>query len=89
MTNAHARPMPTSWSATGWSPASAQRCAAMRSKDQVRRDVWRAMDREGVSRFPGAEGRIPNFAGAKDAAERLAAERAQQAAAAFLSDFTY
>jgi 5-formyltetrahydrofolate cyclo-ligase len=44
----------------------------MRSKDEVRRDVWRAMDREGVSRFPGAEGRIPNFAGAKDAAERLA-----------------
>ena len=38
---------------------------AMRSKDQVRRAVWRAMDREGVSRFPGAEGRIPNFAGAK------------------------
>ena len=30
------------------------------------------MDREGVSRFPGAEGRIPNFAGAKGAAERLA-----------------
>lgn len=30
------------------------------------------MDREGVSRFPGAEGRIPNFAGAKSAAERLA-----------------
>jgi 5-formyltetrahydrofolate cyclo-ligase len=44
----------------------------MRSKDEVRRDVWRAMDREGVSRFPGAEGRIPNFAGAKAAAERLA-----------------
>jgi 5-formyltetrahydrofolate cyclo-ligase len=33
------------------------------------------MDREGVSRFPGAEGRIPNFAGAKPAAERLAAHR--------------
>jgi 5-formyltetrahydrofolate cyclo-ligase len=44
----------------------------MRTKDQVRRDVWRSMDREGVSRFPGAEGRIPNFAGAKGAAERLA-----------------
>jgi 5-formyltetrahydrofolate cyclo-ligase len=44
----------------------------MRTKDQVRRNVWRAMDREGVSRFPGAEGRIPNFAGAKLAAERLA-----------------
>ena len=44
----------------------------MRSKDEVRRDVWRAMDREGVSRFPGAAGRIPNFDGAKRAAERLA-----------------
>jgi 5-formyltetrahydrofolate cyclo-ligase len=46
-----------------------------KSKDQVRRSVWKAMDREGVSRFPGAEGRIPNFAGAKAAAERLAANR--------------
>jgi 5-formyltetrahydrofolate cyclo-ligase len=44
----------------------------MRTKDEVRRDMWRSMDREGVSRFPGAEGRIPNFAGAKGAAERLA-----------------
>src|SRR5918996_6370734 len=44
----------------------------MRSKDQVRNAVWKAMEREGVSRFPGAEGRIPNFAGAKQAAERLA-----------------
>jgi 5-formyltetrahydrofolate cyclo-ligase len=44
----------------------------MRSKEEVRRDVWRAMEREGVSRFPGAEGRIPNYAGAKAAAERLA-----------------
>jgi 5-formyltetrahydrofolate cyclo-ligase len=44
----------------------------MRSKDEVRQEVWRAMDREGVARFPGAEGRIPNFAGAKGAAERLA-----------------
>src|SRR6185437_14096680 len=43
----------------------------MRSKDDVREDIWRAMDREGVSRFPGAEGRIPNFAGAKAAADRL------------------
>jgi 5-formyltetrahydrofolate cyclo-ligase len=47
----------------------------MRTKDQVRRDVWKAMDREGVSRFPGAEGRIPNFAGAKRAAEKLAGHR--------------
>src|SRR3954453_1486836 len=36
------------------------------------------MDREGVSRFPGAEGRIPNFAGAKAAAERLARHSAWQ-----------
>jgi 5-formyltetrahydrofolate cyclo-ligase len=48
---------------------------AMRSKDQVREEVWKAMDREGVSRFPGAEGRIPNFAGAKLAASKLAAHR--------------
>jgi 5-formyltetrahydrofolate cyclo-ligase len=43
----------------------------MRPKDEVRTDVWQAMEREGVARFPGAEGRIPNFAGAKTAAERL------------------
>jgi len=47
----------------------------MRSKDQVRSAVWEAMDREGVSRFPGADGRIPNFAGAKQAAEKLAGHR--------------
>src|ERR1044072_6524757 len=33
------------------------------------------MDREGVSRFPGAEGRIPNFAGARLAAEKLTTSR--------------
>lgn len=48
----------------------------VRSKDEVREDVWKAMEREGVSRFPGAEGRIPNFAGAKLAAEKLAGHRA-------------
>jgi 5-formyltetrahydrofolate cyclo-ligase len=47
----------------------------MRSKDSVRKEVWKAMDREGVARFPGADGRIPNFAGAKLAAEKLAAHR--------------
>jgi 5-formyltetrahydrofolate cyclo-ligase len=47
----------------------------VRSKDQVRRAVWKAMDREGVSRFPGAEGRIPNFAGAKLASQKLTAHR--------------
>jgi 5-formyltetrahydrofolate cyclo-ligase len=47
----------------------------MRSKDKVRREIWKAMDREGVSRFPGAEGRIPNFAGAKLSAQRLSGHR--------------
>src|ERR671924_2372707 len=44
----------------------------VRSKDAIRRAVWKAMDREGVSRFPGAQGRIPNFEDARAAAERLA-----------------
>jgi 5-formyltetrahydrofolate cyclo-ligase len=48
----------------------------MRSKDAVRRSVWKAMDEEKpgkprIARFPGAHGRIPNFAGAPAAAERL------------------
>jgi 5-formyltetrahydrofolate cyclo-ligase len=47
----------------------------VRTKDEVREEVWKAMEREGVSRFPGAEGRIPNFAGAKMAAEKLAGHR--------------
>lgn len=50
--------------------------AAKGGKDEIRKEVWKAMDREGVSRFPGAEGRIPNFAGAKMAAEKLAGHRA-------------
>ena len=52
-----------------------QVCSSDALEGPGRRDVWRAMDREGVSRFPGAEGRIPNFAGAKLAAERLARHR--------------
>jgi 5-formyltetrahydrofolate cyclo-ligase len=44
----------------------------VKSKDAIRRSVWAAMDREGVSRFPGAQGRIPNFEDARAAAERLA-----------------
>jgi 5-formyltetrahydrofolate cyclo-ligase len=47
----------------------------MPSKDKTRRDIWKALEREGAARFPGAEGRIPNFAGAKLAAEKLAAHR--------------
>lgn len=47
----------------------------MRSKREVRKAVWKAMEREGVARFPGADGRIPNFAGAKLAAQKLAGHR--------------
>ena len=43
----------------------------MRSKDAIRRSVWTAMEQEGVARFPGARERIPNFANARAAAERL------------------
>jgi len=51
---------------------SAETSRSTKSKDKVRQLTWRAMEREGVARFPGAEGRIPNFAGARQAAERLA-----------------
>ncbi len=54
---------------------SAGYLSSVRTKDEVRREVWTAMEREGVSRFPGADGRIPNFAGAKLAAEKLAGHR--------------
>lgn len=42
------------------------------SKADLRRRVWNLLDRKGVSRFPGAVGRIPNFAGAERAAQLLA-----------------
>jgi 5-formyltetrahydrofolate cyclo-ligase len=41
------------------------------AKAAVRQDVWAAMRAAGVARFPGAEGRIPNFTGAEAAAQRL------------------
>jgi 5-formyltetrahydrofolate cyclo-ligase len=42
--------------------------------------VWETLEREGAARFPGARGRIPNFRGAEEAAQRLA-ERPEWAAA--------
>lgn len=41
-------------------------------KQALREEIWALLEREGVARFPGARGRIPNFTGAEDAAERLA-----------------
>jgi 5-formyltetrahydrofolate cyclo-ligase len=40
-------------------------------KAALRGRVWTLLETEGVSRFPGAAGRIPNFVGAEGAAERL------------------
>lgn len=45
----------------------------MRQKQEVRERIWELLEREGVSRFPGTKGRIPNFRGAEAAADRLAA----------------
>ncbi len=42
-------------------------------KQQLREQVWDGLDEAGVARFPfPPHGRIPNFAGADEAAERLA-----------------
>ena len=38
------------------------------TKQDIREAVWRLMQEEGVARFPGARGRIPNFKGAEQCA---------------------
>src|SRR5688500_11488293 len=45
--------------------------ALLEGKAALRREVWAQLRAAGVARFPGAEGRIPNFTGAEAAAERL------------------
>ncbi|MFC6721457.1 5-formyltetrahydrofolate cyclo-ligase [Halobacteriaceae archaeon SHR40] len=41
-------------------------------KQQLRKEIWEELEETGEARFPfPPHGRIPNFAGAKDAAERL------------------
>lgn len=40
-------------------------------KAALREEVWSAMSAAKVARFPGADGRIPNFTGAEAAAQRL------------------
>ena len=40
-------------------------------KQEIREGVWQAMREAGVARFPGARGRIPNFTGAEQAAQRV------------------
>jgi 5-formyltetrahydrofolate cyclo-ligase len=44
----------------------------MRTKDEVREQVWSLIREQRVARFPGAHGRIPNFVGAEACAGLLA-----------------
>jgi len=48
------------------------------SKSELRKACWQAIRDAGAARFPGVEGRIPNFVGAEAAAERLAASEVWQ-----------
>src|SRR2546427_13005002 len=41
------------------------------TKAEIRQRVWQTIEREGVGRFPGTTGRIPNFVGAEHAAQLL------------------
>src|SRR2546428_5097936 len=41
------------------------------TKAEIRQNVWQTIQREGAARFPGALGRVPNFAGAERAAQLL------------------
>ena len=41
------------------------------TKAELRDEIWEALQAAGADRFPGASGRIPNFVGAEEAAERL------------------
>jgi 5-formyltetrahydrofolate cyclo-ligase len=50
------------------------------AKAALRQQVWSEMRAAKVARFPGAAGRIPNFAGAEAAAERLRGTPAWQVA---------
>ncbi len=50
------------------------------SKQRLRTTIWRRLQDERIARFPGAEGRIPNFVGAEAAADRLAGLHAWKAA---------
>ncbi|HWP59227.1 MAG TPA: 5-formyltetrahydrofolate cyclo-ligase [Candidatus Acidoferrales bacterium] len=52
----------------------------MKTKDALRSAVWKILQQEKVARFPGAEGRIPNFIGAEKCAAVLAQSRLWRAA---------
>lgn len=51
------------------------RARVVRTKGELRRAVWRRLEERGVARFPfPVKGRIPNYEGAGQAAEHLAAQ---------------
>jgi hypothetical protein len=58
---------------TGASASSLEEAA--RAKEAVRERIWALMERERVPCFPGATGRIPNFAGGPVAAACLPRSR--------------
>ena len=41
------------------------------TKAEIRQRIWKTIEREAVGRFPFGSGRIPNFAGAEQAAQLL------------------
>lgn len=41
------------------------------TKAELRQKVWQALERGSAARFPGTSGRVPNFAGAEQAAQLL------------------
>src|SRR4051812_14835384 len=45
----------------------------MKTKEEIRRAVWLLLRAEKAARFPGADGRIPNFIGAEACAKLLTA----------------
>jgi 5-formyltetrahydrofolate cyclo-ligase len=53
-------------------PESNDVAATSDSKQRLREEIWRALTVNKVARFPGAQGRIPNFIGAEAAARHLA-----------------
>jgi len=52
----------------------------VQDKEALRHQAWESLERQGVARFPGSWGRIPNFEGASQAAQRLARTEVWRAA---------
>ncbi|MFB6347725.1 MAG: 5-formyltetrahydrofolate cyclo-ligase [bacterium] len=51
-------------------------------KQKLREEVWETLEETGDDRFPGAQGRIPNFKGRSEAADRLTQTEEFQSASA-------